>query len=198
MNTSKPRKTQQRTAVTRELLLRAAEQVFARDGYEKAQVDQIAAEAGFSKGGLYAHFESKEELFLALYQIKTASYQATLRQALDGVSTREERINAFRNFYIDLSKDKEWALIVLEVKLLVRRHPEVRSKIRQIDEHVAETIDASLIKLFGASARAAGEALGGISSALVLQADLEPAVLTERKMRTMLGAIFDALLRARA
>lgn len=180
--------------MTRESLLRAAEQVFAREGYEKAQVEQIAAEAGFSKGGLYAHFKSKEELFLALYQIKTASYQVTLHQALGGASTREEKINAFRSFYIDLSKDKEWALIVLEVKLLVRRHPEVRKKIREIDEHVTETVEASLIKLFGASARAAGEALGGISSALVLQADLEPNVLTERKMRTMLGSIFDALL----
>src|ERR1700761_962396 len=122
----KPRKPQERTAVTRDLLLTAAEQVFARVGYERAQVEEIALAAGFSKGGLYAHFNSKEELFLALYEKKIANYGEGLRQGLDGATTREAKIKVFRSFYIDLSKDKEWALIVLEVKLLIRRQPEIK------------------------------------------------------------------------
>jgi AcrR family transcriptional regulator len=180
--------------VTRNLLLSAAEQVFARVGYEKAQVEQIAEAAGFSKGALYAHFKSKEELFLALYETKTASSLAKLRHALDSAPTREEKIDAFRSFYINMSKEKDWALIILEVKLFIRRHPEVREKLRQIDERVADNMEGALTRLFGKSARAAGEALGGIFSALVLEADLEPDFLPERKMRTMLGTIFDALL----
>ncbi len=180
--------------MTRELLLRAAEEVFARVGYEKAQVEEIADAAGFSKGALYAHFKSKEELFLALYQVKTASYQEKLRHALDSAPTRLGKIAAFRSFYIDLSREKDWALIVLEVKLFTTRHPEVKERIREIDEHVGDTMEGVFVGLFGNSARAAGEALGGIFSALVLEADLEPDVLPERKMRAMLGTIFDALL----
>ncbi len=180
--------------MTRDLLLNAAEQVFARVGYEKAQVEEIAEAAGFSKGALYAHFKSKEELFLALYETKTASSHAKLRHALDSAPTREGKIDAFRSFYINLSKEKDWALIVLEVKLFIRRHPEVRVRLRQIDEHVGDSIEGALTRLFGNSARAAGEALGGIFSALVLEADLEPDVLPERKMRAMLGTLFDALL----
>lgn len=190
----KPRKPQERTAVTRDLLLTAAEQVFARVGYEKAQVEEIALAAGFSKGALYAHFKSKEELFLALYETKTAASLATLHQALDSAPTREGKIAAFRRFYIDLSKEKDWALITLEVKLFIRRHPEVRERLRRIDEHVADSIEGVLTRLLGNSVRAAGEALGGIFSALVLEADLEPDVLSERKMRAMLGTIFDTLL----
>jgi hypothetical protein len=45
-----------------------------------------------------------------------------------------------------------------------------------------------------ATARAAGKALGGIFSALVLEADLATDALTERKLRAMLGTSFDALL----
>ena len=180
--------------MTRNLLLSAAEQVFARVGYEKAQVEQIAEAAGFSKGALYAHFKSKEELFLALYETKTASSLAKLRHALDSAPTREEKIDAFRSFYINMSKEKDWALMILEVKLFIRRHPEVREKLRQIDERVADNMEGALTRLFGKYARAAGEALGGIFSALVLEADLEPDFLPERKMRTMLGTIFDALL----
>jgi AcrR family transcriptional regulator len=190
----KPRKPQERTAITRDLLLSAAEQLFARVGYEKAQVEEIAEAAGFSKGALYAHFKSKEELFLALYQTKTASSLAKLRHALDSAPTRDGKIDAFRGFYINLSKEKDWALITLEVKLFIRRHPEVRERLRQIDEHAGDNIERALTRLFGNSARAAGEALGGIFSALVLEADLEPEVLSERKMRGMLGTIFDALL----
>jgi AcrR family transcriptional regulator len=188
----KARKPQKRTAVTRDLLLSAAEQVFARVGYEKALVEEIALAAGFSKGALYAHFKSKEELFLALYETKTASSLAKLRHALDSNPTREGKVAAFRSFYIDLSKEKEWALIILEVKLLIRRHPEIKERLRQIDELAGESIEGALTGLFGNSSRAAGEALGGIFSALVLEADL--GVLPERKMRAMLGTIFDALL----
>ena len=171
----------------------AAEQVFARAGYEKAQVEEIATAAGFSKGGLYAHFKSKEELFLALYKAKTASKQAKLRRALDSAPTRERKIDVFRSFYIDLSKEKEWALIILEVKLLISRHPEIKERL-QIDENIGDSIEGALTGLFGDSARAAGEALGGIFSALVLESDLEPDVLPEQKMRAMLGTVFDALL----
>jgi AcrR family transcriptional regulator len=190
----KTRKPQERATVTRDLLLTAAEQVFARVGYEKAQVEEIAVAAGFSKGALYAHFKSKEELFLALYQTKTAVSLATLHQALGSAPTREGKIAAFRSFYIDLSKEKDWALITLEVKLFIRRHPEVRERLRQIDEQVADSIEGVLTRLLGNHVRAAGEALGGIFSALVLEADLEPDVLSERKMRAMLGTIFDTLL----
>jgi AcrR family transcriptional regulator len=188
----KPRKLQERTAVTRNLLLSAAELVFARVGYERAQVEEIAEAAGFSKGALYAHFKSKEELFLALYQMKTVSYLTKLRHALDSASTRERKIDAFRSFYIDLSKDKDWALISLETKLFMRRHPEIKDRLRQIDEHVGDTIEGVLTQLLGNSVRAAGEALGGIFSALVLETDL--GVIPERKMRAMLGTVFDALL----
>jgi AcrR family transcriptional regulator len=194
MRVRKPRKPQERTAVTRDLLLSAAEQLFARVGYEKAQVEEIADAAGFSKGALYAHFKSKEELFLALHKAKTAVYQAKLRRALDSAPTRAGKIAAFRSFYIDLSKEKDWALIVLEVKLFMTRYPEVRERLRKIEDHVGDSIEGALTGLFGNSARAAGEALGGIFSALVLEAHLEPDVLSERKMRAMLGTIFDALL----
>src|SRR3954462_6954421 len=52
----------------RDELLTAALRVFARRGYREAGVDEIAAEAGYSKGGLYWHFSGKEELLMALLE----------------------------------------------------------------------------------------------------------------------------------
>ena len=57
--------TQQRTE-TRERILEAAEAVFADNGYHDALVDEIGKRTSMSKGGLYFHFPSKEDLFFAV------------------------------------------------------------------------------------------------------------------------------------
>src|SRR3954471_23703707 len=51
-------------ASTRERLLRAAADVFARRGYGGTRVSEIAAAAGLSNGALYAYFGSKSELLV--------------------------------------------------------------------------------------------------------------------------------------
>jgi AcrR family transcriptional regulator len=51
---------------TRQLLLKAAIEAFARDGYEKANINQISKAAGFAKGTIYNYFENKRALMLAL------------------------------------------------------------------------------------------------------------------------------------
>lgn len=51
---------------TRAALLEAARTVFARQGYEGASVGDVAAEAGFTKGAIYANFGGKEELLLEI------------------------------------------------------------------------------------------------------------------------------------
>jgi AcrR family transcriptional regulator len=53
---------------SRAALLDAAAKVFASHGYGGASVDRIVQTAGLSKGTFYWHFESKEELFLALVE----------------------------------------------------------------------------------------------------------------------------------
>ncbi len=52
----------------RQRLLKAASSCFARLGFAKATVDEIARTAGISKGLVYVHFSSKEELLEAVLQ----------------------------------------------------------------------------------------------------------------------------------
>ncbi|MBO0852489.1 MAG: helix-turn-helix transcriptional regulator, partial [Nocardia sp.] len=51
---------------TRLLLLDAAEVVFAEKGFMAATLDDIAHTAGYTKGAIYKHFATKEDLFLAV------------------------------------------------------------------------------------------------------------------------------------
>lgn len=51
---------------TRARILEAAESVFADKGYHDALVDEVAEATSLSKGGIYFHFPSKEDLFFAV------------------------------------------------------------------------------------------------------------------------------------
>ena len=75
---------------TRQRLLDSALNVFARNGYERATVDEIVREAGFSKGAFYVHFESKEDLFWEMLQERIDKQQELFRQALDASLSVEE------------------------------------------------------------------------------------------------------------
>jgi AcrR family transcriptional regulator len=59
-------------------ILRAAVACFARGGYYGTTMEEIAAEAGIAKGAAYIYFESKEALFLALYD----AWGCTLREEI--------------------------------------------------------------------------------------------------------------------
>jgi AcrR family transcriptional regulator len=48
-------------------ILGAALRCFARAGYDKTKMDDIVRESGLTKGGIYWYFESKREIFLALF-----------------------------------------------------------------------------------------------------------------------------------
>lgn len=57
---------QKRSQETRALILNAAQNLFARSGYDATGVADICQEAGVSKGAFYYHFPSKQALFLDL------------------------------------------------------------------------------------------------------------------------------------
>jgi AcrR family transcriptional regulator len=64
---------------TRSLLIKAASQLFAADGYDRISVDRIIREAGVSKGAFYHHFATKEEILDAV----TASLVSTVMEEIE-------------------------------------------------------------------------------------------------------------------
>ena len=57
---------ERRRQQTRDVLIAAATEVFARRGYEGASLEEIAETAGFTRGAIYKNFAGKEELFFAV------------------------------------------------------------------------------------------------------------------------------------
>jgi len=68
---------QERSLVTRQELIDAARRIFARDGFEVARLQDIAAAAGKTRGAFYAHFQDKEDVFFAIFEQDIARDQQT-------------------------------------------------------------------------------------------------------------------------
>jgi AcrR family transcriptional regulator len=198
-------KQQLRIRETQSRLLDAAERVFVRDGYENAQLDEIAAVADRSKGAVYTHFKSKEDLFLALFEHRTHAYVERLTKSLHGCTDRLQRLGAFRDFYVGLVQDRSWPILTLEFKLYALRHPESKERLRKAFEMSRATNsdegDSTFVKMFGELTHSQKSqidvsllALGPILSGLMLESHFESENLSERALRGLLGSIFDALI----
>lgn len=195
---------QLRTQETQKRLLDAAEEVFVRDGYEAAQLDEIAARAGRSKGAVYTHFKSKEDLFLVLFEHRTRAYVNRLVASLEKCTNRQQRMTAFRDFYVDLAEDRTWPILTLEFKLFALRHPESKERLRNAFEMAkpprGEATDAEMFGKMTAGEKKDNDlalvALGPVMSGLILESYFEAKVLSASGLRRLLGRIFDALFPA--
>lgn len=91
------------------LILDAAMKIFARVGYDKTTMNDIAKEAGYSKANMYFYFKNKEEVFLDLLKDEMKKRRGMLQGILQMKVAPESKIgqfieNSFRyvNEHIDL------------------------------------------------------------------------------------------------
>lgn len=88
-----------RLEAKRRALIDGALRIFARDGYARASIDDIAREAGVSTRTLYNHFGSKTELFEAVIQASATrvarSQIALMERHLGAVTDLDASLAAF-------------------------------------------------------------------------------------------------------
>jgi len=120
----------ERRAQTREALLRSASRLITRQGLERTSIDQIAADAGFTKGAFYANFASKQELFLEMLDLKFAAELERLEAALAGEGEPgSEARNAAEEFISFVWRDPEWPRLFFEFTAYAARDEEFREQL---------------------------------------------------------------------
>ena len=80
---------------TRQLLLQAAGEEFARQGYDGANVNRISRAAGFAKGTIYNYFPSKRALMLALIDEIAASHHQFVAEQVRQEEDPARRLERF-------------------------------------------------------------------------------------------------------
>jgi AcrR family transcriptional regulator len=118
---------EQKKAQTRQRLLRAAEEVFAERGFFAASVEEVAERAGFSMGAVYSNFESKGDLFLALFEEHIAVQVHDYLELFEAAGTLEQQARGGADRWMRyLREHPDYYPLFLEFAAYAAREPRMR------------------------------------------------------------------------
>jgi AcrR family transcriptional regulator len=132
-------------AQTRCALIDAAAAVFAKKGYSRATLDEIAEEAGFTRGAVHHHFASKEDLFLAVIAKRDEELLAGYDQEAGGSMPPDPYASAARWQQLHGDADSEVALR-LELRSEARRSEALRRQVVAVERAAIEATAARLAR----------------------------------------------------
>jgi AcrR family transcriptional regulator len=114
----------ERSAHTRRELLEAAERRFFLRGYHGTTLDDIADEAGYTKGAVYSIFKSKAGLFLALFDEVMDRRLRELRDLFEPHDDDESLLRALARQPVD-DRNAQFLLLTIEFWVHAAREPAV-------------------------------------------------------------------------
>jgi AcrR family transcriptional regulator len=134
---------------TRSLLLDAAEDVFAEKGFTAATLDDIAHAAGYTKGAIYKHFATKEDLFLAVSDRYWRRYFDNFAEVMSssgriGAHELDEIAQRWRQLSHD--RGAEHAALGHEFTLYLVRNPDVRERVAAKRSEVVEALATFIVE----------------------------------------------------
>jgi AcrR family transcriptional regulator len=134
---------------TRSLLLDAAEDVFAEKGFTAATLDDIAHGAGYTKGAIYKHFDTKEDLFLAVSDRYWRRYFDNFAEvmAVSGHVGAHE-LDEIAERWRQLSHDRgaEHAALGHEFTLYLVRNPDARKRVAAKRSEVVDALAKFIVE----------------------------------------------------
>ncbi|MCC8246714.1 TetR/AcrR family transcriptional regulator [Saccharothrix luteola] len=129
---------------THEHLLAAGREVFLRRGFIAATVEEIAADAGYTRGAVYKHFGGKEGLWLAIIEADAATHLRQLRDALAQATGRDDLIAALTPLGPAAEAAAKWSAAAAEVLAATAQQPETAPLIAALQQRHDEEVVALL------------------------------------------------------
>ena len=184
--------------VRRQQILEAALHAFAQDGYEKVSMARIAADAGLTKGGLYFHFSSKEEVFSAMVEAElehrwtVAQEMAARAKDLPPLEVVQRVLQ--RWFALDDRPDLLTPTIIATCIAMERPREAFRLQVERVTGLVAEVLSPVVEQLqLGMDAQELAELLMVFRVGVIWKETTASAEELER-FRTMIAATLTRLL----
>lgn len=165
----------ERSARSRGALLEAAARGLSRQGYGNLVLEQVARDAGYTRGALYHQFRDKEDLALAVLAWVEEAWQEEVGPLIEREADPAEALMALaRGHAVFCRRDVARVAMALRVEFSGRDHPVGRELAR-----VTETLVRRCARLIGAGRRAGTIPPGppARAVALALTGALEGAVI---------------------
>ena len=146
-----PKVTTQYKSEVRERIIESAVECFAKTGFDRTRMDDIANLSDVSKGTLYLYFKSKEDLF---YGICESSLKKVKEQLTSMFITKENLVSDAERFYDYFQKgvNRSRNIVILEMSVEATRNPRLRKVLKQhqVNRHqvISEFIELQIRKGF--------------------------------------------------
>jgi AcrR family transcriptional regulator len=124
-------------------------------------LEQIADEAGFSKGVVYSQFESKADLFLGLLEQRIEERNGEIARFVDGLVASDglsldQGLRALVEHASERDRaDAEWGLLVIEFRVHAARNPDLNRRYGEMHERTVAGVAGVVARIYDH----AGEAL---------------------------------------
>lgn len=190
-------------ALTRARLIAAGRAHFLRYGLGGAVAENIAEEAGYSRGALYSNFDSKEDLFLAVMFEQKAHPFDGFNSILNERSSSKERLKKFRDTFADMVTDPDWIVLHAEFQAEALRSERIREgflkfyrqTIRNGEQLIKEIQKSSEVTL-RLKPNELVMALLSFSLGMAVNQKLLGTELSQRSARALIQSLFDDLMSA--
>ena len=172
----------ERKARTRADLLAAARPVFLRRGFHGASLDEIAEEAGYTKGAVYSNFRGKDDLFLELLEEHYAGRARGYAELMFEDDDVEEARRSTARYMLELyDREPAWWTLISDFATHASADGELRERFRQIREQYLDAIAGLIEKLgerhgvtYRLPAREVARGTGALMRGMVTEWILEP------------------------
>ncbi|MED3571012.1 TetR/AcrR family transcriptional regulator [Cytobacillus praedii] len=84
---------------TRQIILKAALECFSKNGYVNTSISDIVNRSGISKGGIYWHFKSKEEMFVQMIEEEYEPWLNSIYSTLSTISDPIEKLKKYGEMF---------------------------------------------------------------------------------------------------
>jgi AcrR family transcriptional regulator len=194
---------QVRAQRTRQQLIDAARRVFARDGFDLARLEDIAAAAGKTRGAFYDHFRDKEDVFFAIFEQNISTFRRQFSREFKEAKTAEERLEALTRRLFHTLKDRRLMMLNLEFKIYAIRHPQRTKRLADLQlamclRGMEETLDALMPELRSPSEemrRRRNAQFGAILDGLAVNRLFDPEGLSDDETMAFIRTAVRPMLR---
>lgn len=127
-------------------ILSAARTCFLRQGYFATKMDEIARESGLSKGGIYFHFESKRDIFLALVQQEYDLSMAAIDSVMSSSDNVAEMLIELAGVFMELFANTDRPRFMVIMGEMALRDEEIERVLRELQNNYFDRIAQLLVR----------------------------------------------------
>jgi len=122
----------------KEVIDRAAMELFAGQGFAGTTIKDIAKKAGVTEGALYRHYAGKEEMAAILFERELADIRQRLTESLAGGRTPYEKLRAVIAYLYTSYRDEPWPLLFVILNFQNLQGDSVLDEKKHIYDYIIE------------------------------------------------------------